>query len=143
MRTDWISKEAALPPAPAEPAPADMPQRPLGDILKERETQPPAIPNPTGKPEPAEPMSSKELGNVMETSAKALFDAKLTLEKAHVALLKVRPMSSPSALDKEVAGKAQGFAEAIKKMGDSIEALAKEVSAYREELAKPSSPWLE
>jgi hypothetical protein len=144
MRTDWFNREAEPMETPALSTPAAVPtQRPLEDIQKERETQPPAIPNPTGKPEPAEPMSLKELSQLMEGAAKSLFDAKLTVEKAHTALSKVGPMSSPSSMDKEIAEKSQGFAAAAKKMGDSIETLAREVSAYREELAKPRSPWLE
>ena len=140
MRTDWFSKEAAPAPAPATPA---APQRPLEDILKERETQPPAIPTPTGKPASAEPMSLKELAQLMESAAKALLDSKLTLEKAHTALSKVGAMSGPSGNDKEIAGKSQAYAAHVKKIGDSIEALATDISAYREDLAKPNSPWLE
>jgi hypothetical protein len=142
MRTDWFSREA-------EPMPETLPtpelsgQRPLEDILKQRETMPPAIPNPTGQPTPAEPMSLKELSQLMESAAKALLDSKLALEKAYVAISKVGALPGPSAKDKEIAGKSQGYAANIKKMGNSIEALATDISAYREALSEPSSSWLE
>lgn len=140
MRTDWFSREAE--PAMA-PAISPAPQRPLEDILKERETTPPAIPNPTGQPAPAEPMSLKELSQLLEGAAKSLLDAKLPVEKAHTALSKVGAMSGPSGKDKEIAGKSQAYAAHAKKIGDSIEALAADISAYREDLSKPNSPWLE
>ena len=138
MRPDWISREADL------PAPAAAPEmKPLDNILKERETHPPVTPNPTGTPTPAEPMSLKELSQLMESAAKALLDSKLSMEKAHTALSKVGAIPGPSEQDKEMAGKSQGYAAQIKKMGDTIEALAKDISAYREDLSKPKSPWLE
>jgi hypothetical protein len=144
MRQDWFSREAE-PDAPLAPSTPGMPeaQRSLDDILKEREMQTPAIPNPTGQPAPAEPMSLKELSQLMESAAKALLDAKLTIEKAHTALSKVGAMSGPSGTDKEIAGKSQGYAANVKKMGDSIEALAKDISAYRESLSRPKGSWLE
>jgi hypothetical protein len=111
--------------------------------MKERETLPPAIPNPTGQPEPAKPLSLKELSQLLESAAKALLDAKLTLEKAHTATSKVGAMTSSSAKDKEIAGKSQGYAANIKKIGNSIEALADDLKAYRDSLSTPTSSWLE
>jgi len=145
MRTDWFAKEAEeVPPMPLPPLPdAPSVQRPLEDIMKEREMQPPVIPNPTGQPEPTEPMSLKELSQLMESASKVLMDSKLATDKAHVGLSKVRAMPGPSAMDKAIVDKSQGYAAQAKKIGDSIEALAKDISAYREELAKPRSPWLE
>lgn len=136
MRQDWLERAAEAAP-PALPA-----QRPLEEISKEREAAPPPV-NPTGNPEPAKPMSLKELSGLMESAAKALLDSKLALEKAHVALSKVGAMSGPSGMDKAISGKSQGFASSAKNIGDSIEALASSVSAYREELSKPKSSWLE
>ena len=145
MRPDWFSVEAApeLKPAPMPPTSPSPLAKPLSDIMKERETQPPAIPNPTGQPTPAEPMSLKELSELMESAAKVLLESKVPLEKAHVAMSKVGAMSSSSAKDKEIAGKSQGYAAQIKKIGDSIEALANDLKAYRGSLSKPTSNWLE
>lgn len=140
MREDWFDREAE-PEAPesiAEPV-----QRPLDDILNEREIRPPVTPNQTGQPAPAEPMSLKELSQLMESAAKAILDAKVDLEKAHVALSKVGAMPGPSGQDKEIAGKSQGYAASVKKIGDSIEALAQDISTYRESLSGSKSPWLE
>lgn len=137
MRTDWFER-AAEPAAP----PAEG-QRTLDEISKERAMTPSALPNPTGNPEPTEKMSLKELSGLMESAAKSLLDAKLAMEKANVGLSKVSTMSGPSGMDKEIAGKAQGFAASTKNIGDSIEALAQSVSAYREELSKPKGSWLE
>ena len=146
MRPDWLAVEAAateLKPAPMPPTAPSPLAKPLSEALKERETLPPAIPNPTGQPAPAEPMSLKELSQLLESAAKALLDSKLTLEKAHTATSKVGAMSSSSAKDKEIAGKSQGYAANIKKIGDSIEALAEDLKAYRDSLSTPTSSWLE
>lgn len=146
MRPDWFNVEAAVPGLKSAPMPPTSPSplaKPLSDIMKERETQPPAIPNPTGQPEPAEPMSLKELSTLLEGAVKAVLDAKLNLEKAHIAVSKVGAMSSSSAKDREIAGKSQGYSAQIKKIGDSIEALAEDMKAYRDSLSKPTSSWLE
>lgn len=137
MRTDWFSREA-------EPMPAPAPKQvPLSELSEKREALPPAMPNPTGNPEPAEKMSLKELSQLMESAAKSMLDSKLALEKAHVALSKVGAMSGPSGMDKEITGKSQAYAAKAKNIGDSIEALASDLSAYREDLSKPRSSWLE
>ena len=88
-------------------------------------------------------MSLEELTTLLKGAIKALNDAKLSAEKAHVAMSKVGASVGPSAKDKEIAGKSQGYAANIKKIGDSIEALAGDMTAYRDSLSTPTSSWLE
>ena len=144
MRQDWISREAAdMPPMPSDLLRPET--KPLSEISEEREMHPPAETrtNPTGDPTPAEPMSVKEISGVLESAAKAVLDSRLSMEKAHVALSKVRVGVGPSAIDKGIVAKTQEYVTRIEKMNSTIEALAMEIGAYREEMSKPQSHWLE
>lgn len=140
--SDWISKEALID-GPKMPLP--LPQKSLSDISEKRQVSPPPRPASTtgASPQAApEPMSDKELASLLESSGKSLLDAKLAIEKAYVSVSKVGAMSGPSAKDKEYSSKSKAYAAEAKKIGENIEALSKEIGAYRESLLKPANPWL-
>lgn len=137
--SDWFNKKA-LDVAPALPG-AQM--KSLDDMQNERAALPPPTPNPTGIPEPIEPMSLKALAQLFEMAAKSLLDSKLNIEKACVALSKVAAMKSQTDKDREIATKANGFAEEAREYMGRIEAQAKNISSMRDGLSESKNPWLE
>ena len=138
--SEWFKKEALdMPPMPA----AEESLKPLPALEEERAAAPRPMPNPTGIPEPIEPMSLKSLAQLFETAAKAALDAKLNLEKAYIALAKVGTMKSQTSKDKEIATKTSAYTEEAKKLTNAIEALAKKIEEMRDGVSTPTSPWLE
>ena len=142
--SEWLERKALdMPPGPVvEPAevPGMEPQKSLDEI---KETREPVLPNPTGNPEPVEPLSLKELAGLLEEAAKSLLGSVVGIEKAHVALSKVGAMSSQTDKDREIASKTKGYAAESEKLLNSIKTLAKDIEVYRESISAPVSPWLE
>ena len=144
--SEWFIKKALdMPPAPGAGAPAldGASMKSLDELRQERAITPPPVPNPTGNPEPVEPMSLKSLAQLFESAAKSALDAKLNMEKTHVALSKVGAMKSQTDKDREIAARAGGYVEEAKKLTNTTEALAKSIEAMRDGVSKPASPWLE
>jgi len=140
----YKTAEDGLVPSPTiPPAPTSAP-RPLSELSMDR----PERVNPTGNPEPPQPLSLKEVSDALESAAKAMLDAGLNLEKANVALSKIKAMHSQTDKDRSIVSKCDGFTQGITRMKSECEEQAKSMGDYRDELASPTgnvpkSPWLD
>ena len=142
--SQWYkTAEDGLMPKPTMPPAAPLAPKPLSELSQER----PERVNPTGNPEPPQPLSLKEVSDALEAATKAMLDAGLNFEKAKVALDKIKAMHSQTAKDRSIVSKCDGFTEGISRMKSECETQSKSMGDYRDELASPAggapkSPWL-
>jgi hypothetical protein len=123
---EWIEK--------AEPV------KPLQQVDRERPVPPV---NPTGSPEPPQPMPLKELMGFLEGAGKALLDSGMDLEKAFANISKISSMAGISDKDKETVAKAEDFAKKVTQLKESVAAVAREVSEFRKGLSVPDAGWIQ
>jgi hypothetical protein len=115
-------------------SPSSDAMSPLVDIEKAREKKPlPA--NPTGDPEPAKPISLKNLMSLLESSAKSLLDAGVDFEKSYASVSKVLTMGTQTESDRSIVSKAEKFSSKLEGLKSQAEALAKEIREYRSDLS--------
>lgn len=147
IRAEWLEDGPAAGPLAEKP-------KTLGEIERAKASTPPPPlplnpspiqPAPVPTQEPLAPMTPKEVGNVLEVAGKAVLDASLALQKAFVALSKIKTMTSQTGKDRAIVSTSSVFIEDIAKMMARVEALASSIGEFREGLVKPepaAKDWL-